>query len=39
MKFVDGQSAAVSGWPPSSWSEGQTAATWAAFFDKDGNPV
>lgn len=39
VKFIDGQSATVSGWPPSSWSESQTAATWAVFFDRQGNPA
>lgn len=39
VKFVDGQSATVSGWPPISWSESQVSHTWAVFFSKSGDPV
>lgn len=39
VKFVDGQSATVSGWPPISWSESQTSRSWAVYFDANGNPV
>ena len=39
VKFVDGQSGTVSGWPPISWNESITSASWAVFIDKDGNPT
>nr|WP_281276940.1 toxin glutamine deamidase domain-containing protein [Glycomyces buryatensis] len=39
VKFVDGQSGTVSGWPPVSWSENQTSGSWAVYFDSNGNPV
>ena len=39
VKFVDGQSATVSGWPPISWSESQVEATWAVYIDRNGTPL
>ncbi len=39
VKFVDGQSATLSRWPPISWDESQVAATWAVFFDRNGKSI
>jgi hypothetical protein len=39
IRFVDSQSDTISGWPPISWSEADVAASWAVYFDSNGNPV
>jgi hypothetical protein len=38
IKFIDGQTTTVSGWPPSSWRETDWTASWAVFLGPDGQP-